>query len=97
MTFNPREIIHEHITTERTTRLRADNDEYVFRVDSKANKYLIKQAVEMAFNVKVVAVRTSVSPGKTRRMGRFAGKTPTSKKAFVRIQKDQTISMFDNV
>jgi len=96
MTFDPRTVIQAHITTERTTRLRESNDEYVFRVDSKANKYMIKQAVEKAFNVKVVTVRTSVSPGKVRRMGKFAGKTPSWKKAFVRLKKDQSISMFDN-
>lgn len=97
MTFDPRSIIQSHITTERTTLLKESNNEYVFRVDSDANKYVIKQAVEMAFNVKVITVRTSISAGKTRRMGRFAGKTSTWKKAFVRLKKDQTIKMFDNV
>lgn len=97
MTFDMKNIIRDHITTERSTILREKNNEYIFRVDSDANKYLIKQAVEKVFSVKVDSVRTLISPGKTRRMGRFAGKTSTWKKAIVRLKKGQSIAMFENV
>ncbi|MDZ4724044.1 MAG: 50S ribosomal protein L23 [candidate division Zixibacteria bacterium] len=96
MISDPRRIIKSHITTERTTQLKADNNEYVFEVDKKANKFLIKEAIEAAFKVKVVDVRTTIVPGKIRRMGRFAGKTPTWKKAIVKLKKDQTIAIFEN-
>ena len=97
MTFDLKNVIRDHITTERSTILREKNNEYIFRVDSDANKYLIKQAVEKVFSVKVDSVRTLISPGKTRRMGRFAGKTSTWKKAIVRLEKGQSIAMFENV
>jgi large subunit ribosomal protein L23 len=46
--------------------------------------------------VKVEDVRTLIVPGKVKRMGRFAGKTPTWKKAVVRLKKDQSIAMFES-
>lgn len=96
MIHDPRKILRTHIMTERTNQLKADNNEYVFEVDKGANKHHIKDAVEKAFKVKVVDVRTVVVPGKTRRMGRFAGKTSTWKKAIVKLKKDQVIAMFEN-
>ncbi len=97
MTHDPRQIIKLHITTERSTKLREQNNEYVFKVDKKANKHAIKQAVESAFKVKVDSVRTMIVPGKLRRMGRYEGKTPTWKKAIVRLKPGESISIFDNI
>jgi large subunit ribosomal protein L23 len=97
MSIDAQTIIKSHIATERTTRLREQNNEYVFEVDRRANKHVIKMAVEQAFRVKVDSVRTIIMPGKVRRMGRYEGKTPTWKKAIVRLKKDQVITIFDNV
>ena len=97
MKTDPRQIIKSHMTTERSTRLREMNNEYVFEVDRKANKHAIKQAAETLFKVKVEEVRTMIVPGKTRRMGRNEGKTSTWKKAIVRLKKGEVISMFENV
>jgi large subunit ribosomal protein L23 len=97
MSIDPYRIIKSHISTERSTRLRETNNEYVFEVDRSANKATIKQAVEKAFRVKVDSVRTTIVPGKVRRMGRYEGKRPIWKKAIVRLQKDQVITIFDNV
>jgi large subunit ribosomal protein L23 len=97
MKADPRQILKTHIQTERTTRLKEQNNEYVFEVDKRADKYAIKDAVEKAFKVKVDSVRTMIVPGKVKRLGRFEGKTPTWKKAVVRLKKAQVISMFENV
>ncbi|UCD64372.1 MAG: 50S ribosomal protein L23 [Candidatus Zixiibacteriota bacterium] len=97
MSKDPRQIIKLHLTTERTTRLREENNEYVFEVDKKANKHEIKRAAESLFKVKVEDVRTMVVAGKLRRMGRNEGKTSTWKKAVVRLKKGEVISMFENV
>jgi len=97
MSQDPRRIIKTHIVTERSTRLKETNGEYVFEVDRRANKHVIKEAVEKAFRVKVEEVRTIIMPGKTKRMGRYEGKTPTWKKAIVRLKDKQSISMFDNM
>jgi large subunit ribosomal protein L23 len=97
MSVDPHKIIKSHISTERSTNLREKNNEYVFEVDSRANKHVIKEAIQKAFQVKVESVRTIMMPGKIRRMGRYEGKTPVWKKAIVRLKKDQVISVFDNV
>lgn len=97
MSVDPHQIIKSHISTERSTRLRENNNEYVFKVDKRANKFVIKKAVENAFKVRVDSVRTLIVSGKVRRMGRNEGKTATWKKAIVRLKKDETISIFDNV
>ncbi len=92
-----RYIIKSHVATERSTALREKNNEYVFVVDTDANKHHIKQAVETAFKVKVVGVRTMMVAGKSRRMGRNEGKTAIRKKAVVRLKQGESIAMFDNV
>jgi len=97
MSHDPRHIIKAHIVTERSTRLKEVNGEYVFEVDKRANKHVIKVAVEKAFKVKVDKVRTMIMPGKIKRMGRNEGKTPTWKKAVVRLKDKQTIGMFENM
>lgn len=97
MKADPRQVIKLHLTTERSTKLRGANNEYVFEVDRKANKHTIKQAAESLFKVKVEEVRTMIVPGKVRRMGRNEGKTSTWKKAIVRLKKGEVISMFENV
>lgn len=97
MSFDPHNIIKLHVVTERTTALKEANSEYVFRVDKRASKQTIKQAVEQIFKVKVERVHTMIMPGKTKRMGRYEGKTPTWKKAIVRLKDKQTISMFENM
>jgi len=97
MNQDARFIIKLHISTERTTKLRELNNEYVFEVDKRANKYTIKRAVEEAFKVKVDSVRTLIMPGKVRRMGRNEGKTPTWKKAIVRLKKGEVIGVLENL
>jgi large subunit ribosomal protein L23 len=92
-----RPILKSHIATERSTRLRDLNNEYVFEVDTDANKHQIKDAVESAFKVKVDSVRTMIVAGKKRRTRREIGKTPIWKKAVVRLKTGESISMFENV
>lgn len=97
--MNPdqRHILRRHIVTERSTHLKETNSEYVFEVDKNVSKPVVKAAIERAFNVKVDRVRTMIMPGKLKRMGRNEGKTPTWKKAIVRLKENQVITMFENM
>jgi large subunit ribosomal protein L23 len=97
MSLDHRDILKSHITTERTTLLKEQNNEYVFEVAKSASKYAIRDAVEKGFNVKVEAVRTSIVPSKPRRMGRYEGRKASWKKAIVRLKKDQKIAVFENI
>ncbi|CDM66115.1 50S ribosomal protein L23 [Pyrinomonas methylaliphatogenes] len=57
-----------------------------FRVDRRATKPEIKEAVERIFGVKVEKVRTINCRGKVTRRGRFEGRRPAWKKAYVTLK-----------
>lgn len=84
------------IITEKSMRDAADK-KYTFQVDIKSNKIDIKVAVEKAFPVKVVSVKTLVMPGRKFRKGKKwqFGVAPEWKKAIVEIKKDQKIDLFE--
>lgn len=60
-----------------------------FRVDRKATKPEIKTAIETIFQVKVDHVRTINFMGKTARRGRYEGRKPSWKKAYVTLKKGE--------
>jgi len=97
MSVDPHKVLVRHIVTERSTALKEANSDYVFEVAKAANKLTVKEAVEKAFNVKVDHVRTMNVAGKVKTLGRNRGRTPSWKKAIVRLKDKQTISMFENM
>ncbi len=71
---------------------------YTFKVAKNANKTEVKEAVEEIFGVKVAKVNTMHVRGKTRRMGRNEGTTPSWKKAIVTLAEgSKTIAFFDGM
>ena len=60
-----------------------------FRVDRKAGKNDIRRAVEEVFSVKVSRVRTVHYEGKMKKRGRFEGRRPSWKKAYVTLKKGE--------
>ena len=83
---NPHDIILRPVLTEKSYDGMADK-RYVFEVAINANKIEIKQAVEAAFGVKVESVNTLRTLGKIKRQGRYAGRTPEIKKAYVTLKE----------
>jgi large subunit ribosomal protein L23 len=103
-------IIKRPLLTEKSSRLRetggaadrhAEVDTYaqqvVFEVARDANKIEIRGAVQSLFKVTVTAVRTLVVRGKQKRVGRFAGRRPSWKKAFVTLKPGDNIEFFEGV
>lgn len=91
------EVLRRPIVTEKTT-YNAEPGTYAFEVDMRANKLLVKDAVETAFNVNVNAVRVAVMPVKTTRRGRRIGiRKPKWKKAIVTLAPGETIQLFEGV
>lgn len=91
--MNNYDIIKEAIFTERSTNQAEKQNLYTFRVDQRANKLQIKNAVEEAFNVKVADVRT-VNVRAKEKLDRYrgiVGKTRGYKKALVQLAEGQTI------
>ena len=89
--MNNYDIIFAPIITEKTASME-ENRTYVFKVDVRANKTQIKQAIENAFNVKVENVNTMNIHPKTKRVGRYTDKTNRYKKAIVKLAEGNTIS-----
>ena len=85
--MKPEDIIIKPIITE------ASNDgiqegKYTFKVNKKATKVDIANAVEKLFGVKVLKVNTIIVKGKEKRVGRNVGRTSDWKKAIVTIDTD---------
>lgn len=89
--MNNYDIIFAPVITEKTVSLQEEGV-YVFKVDVRANKTQIKQAIENAFGVKVAKINTMNNHPKDRRVGRYTGKTNKYKKAIVTLAKGSTIS-----
>jgi large subunit ribosomal protein L23 len=94
---NSYSIIKAPLITEKSMAKTAEGNKVVFWVDPTANKKDIKEAVEMAFNVKVISVNTNRTPGKFKRLGKFVGKRPTRKKAYVTLKEGDKIEIFEGV
>lgn len=86
------DIILAPVITEKSTNL-SEFNKVTFRVPLSASKPEIKAAVEGLFNVKVTAVNTIVSMGKTKRFRGRIGYRSDSKKAIVTLAEGQSIDI----
>lgn len=86
MTKTPYEILKKPIITEKGQDVKERARTLCFKVDLRATKTEIKQAVQTVFKVKVESVHTARFHGKTRRRGRTVGHRPDWKKAYVKLQ-----------
>lgn len=77
------QILKRPLITEKSNLQREAGQVITFEVNHDANKIEIRQAVEKAFKVKVKDVRTLVTAGKAKRLGRTAGKRSAVKKAYI--------------
>jgi large subunit ribosomal protein L23 len=91
------DVLRHPLITEKSSIQREVQNVVTFAVDPNANSIQIKQAVETQFKVKVADVRIARVHGKVRRQGRFAGRRPDWKKAFVRLAEgEKPIEFFEN-
>ncbi len=97
MMIDPYSVIREPVITEKATLQKEMANQVVFRVDPKANKIQIKQAVEQVFKVKVKSVKTIRVKGKPKRVGRWSGRRSHTKKAVVTLYPGHTIEFFEGV
>jgi large subunit ribosomal protein L23 len=92
-----RDVILAPVISEKSMNDIEKNNIYTFKVDSRANKIEVRNAVEEIFNVKVLKVNTINVSGKKRRLGIHQGKTPDWKKAMVKLSKDDRIELFEGL
>jgi large subunit ribosomal protein L23 len=94
MTAKPEhyDLIRRPVITEKATAA-SEQGAVVFHVASDATKPAIKEAVEAVFGVRVKAVNTVVSKGKTKRFRGRPGERSDRKKAYVTLEAGQTIDV----
>jgi large subunit ribosomal protein L23 len=86
------DVIRKPIITEKST-MASENGAVVFEVAMSANKPQIKDAVEALFDVKVKAVNTTITKGKTKRFRGRPGVRKDVKKAYVTLEEGNTIDV----
>ena len=93
----PQDIILKPVITERSM----DDlqvGKYTFKVAKDANKSEIKKAVEQLFGVEVAKVNTMNCLGRTKRVGRYVGKTSDWKKAIITLTEgSKAIEFFEGM
>ena len=93
----PYKVIFRPLITEKSTLQKESDNQIAFEVNPRANKIEIRKAVEKAFGVHVLKVRTMHMQGKKKRMGRFFGRRPNWKKAVVTMAPGDHIDFFEGV
>ena len=92
------DVIRRPLITEKSTNLKETQHTLCFEVHREATKPEVKKAVETLFGVKVAEVRVARVHGKVKRQGRYVGRRPDWKKAYVVLKKDQKmIEFFEQV
>jgi large subunit ribosomal protein L23 len=86
------DVIRRPVITEKAT-MASENNAVVFEVAMDATKPEIKSAVESIFGVKVKAVNTTITKGKTKRFRGRPGVRSDVKKAYVTLEEGNTIDV----
>ena len=91
------DVLVRPLLTEKITAMRESGNKVGFVVRAEANRIQIKRAVESALKVRVERVNILNVMGKTKRLGRFAGKKPDWKKAIVTLKEGEKLEMYESV
>ena len=89
------DVIIRPVVTEKSNAQIEIANVYTFEVDIRANKNLVKEAVESLFNVSVLQVHTAIMPAKLgRRQRKVFIRKSEWKKAIVTLAPGQSIDLF---
>lgn len=94
--MNINEVLLRPTITEKSTLLQEDG-QYTFVIAPRANKTLVKQAVEQGFNVRVTSVNITRNRGKRKRYGPRVKKQPDTKKAVVTLRPGDRIDLVEGL
>jgi large subunit ribosomal protein L23 len=88
------QIILAPVVTEKSNHFK-DKKKYAFKVNVRANKFQIKQALKEMFNVHCKSCRIINVKSKPKRVRYQKGYTSTWKKAIVTLPANETITIFE--
>jgi len=94
-----RQIILRPLITEKTTFMQERENTVCFEVDRRANKIMVRKAVEELFEVRVTGVHIVNRKGKpVMRYGRTVNHRPASRKAYVTLAEgSKTLEFFEGI
>lgn len=90
------DVLRYPLLTEKTTRL-SENNQVSFAVRSSSNKQQIKDAIAQVYGVKVLAVNIVNQKGKQKRFKGKLGVRSDLKKAYVTLEKGETIDIASGI
>ena len=93
--MSARDIIIRPIITEKSMRQNSEDNKITFEVAKGANKTAVAQAIQEIYTIKPEKVNIVNVRPKTKRMGRYVGKTSAVRKAVVKLPEGQDITLFD--
>jgi large subunit ribosomal protein L23 len=95
------EILKKPLLTEKVAQLTEKLNRYTFKVDHRANKLQIKQAIEKMYGVNITAVNTMKYVGKLKsrntKAGAVSGRAAAYKKAIITLKDGETIDFYSNI
>jgi large subunit ribosomal protein L23 len=94
------DILRKPLITEKTAYLSSKLNQYAFEVSQDATRTQVKDAIEKAFDVKVLSVNIINVPAKMSRKGRsrrMAIRKSAFKKAVVTLRSEDRIPVFEGV
>ena len=92
--LHKRSVVRKPLLTEKVAQIQDAHNQYAFVVDGNANKIEVKRAIEQLLGAKVESIRTSITHGKIKRQGRFAGRRSDWKKAYVKLREGAKMPEF---
>jgi large subunit ribosomal protein L23 len=92
--MSARDIIIRPIVTEKTMKMSSDENKIAFVVDKGANKVSVAQAIKEIYGITAEKVNIVNVHPKTRRVGRYEGRTNAFKKAIVKLPEGASIDIF---
>lgn len=87
-------ILIEPVLSEKSNLMREEG-QYVFKVDPRADKIMVMEAVRRIFKVNPVSCRIINVSSKPKRLRGRPGRTAEWKKAIVKLPKGETIRVFE--
>lgn len=93
--MNVNEVLIKPVITEKTTLLQEEN-KYVFKVDKRASKNSVKDAIFKIFDKKPIKVNIVNVDQKLKGIRHRNGVSPSWKKAIVTFKEGDSIDLFEN-
>ena len=94
--MNIHKVLLKPVITEKSTILQ-ESGKYTFRIAPKANKIVVKEAVEKGFDVTVMDVNITKIHGKRKRYGPRLAKQPDISKAVVTLKPGDRINLIEGL